>query len=63
MFGLNEGLNQSTGMEFPIRMFLGILELVCVESSFRKALLCIAWLRCVTRAESKKECYSSILKD
>ena len=56
MFGLNKGLNQSTGMEFPIRMFLGILELVCLgrEPSFRKALLCIAWLRCVTRAESKK---------
>ena len=28
MFGLNEGLNQSTGIEFPIRMLLGILELV-----------------------------------
>ena len=50
MFGLNEGFNQFTGMEFRIRMLLGILG----ESSFRKALLCIAGRRCVTRAESKK---------
>ena len=31
MFGLNEGLNQSTGIEFSIRMLLGILEFVKVR--------------------------------
>ena len=40
MFGLNEGLNQSTGIEFPIRMLLGILELV--------------WLWFVVRVSSKR---------
>ena len=37
MFGLNEGLSQSMGMEFPIRMFLGILELVCLGIEFPKS--------------------------
>ena len=36
MFGLNEGLNQSTGMEFPMRMLLGILELVWLGIEFPK---------------------------
>ena len=36
MFGLNEGLNQSTGIEFPIRMLLGILELVWLGIEFPK---------------------------
>ena len=38
MFGLNEGLNQSTGMEFPIRMLLSILELVWLGIEFPKCL-------------------------
>ncbi len=36
MFGLKKGLNQSR-MEFPIRMFLGILELVCLGIEFPKS--------------------------
>ena len=55
MFGSNKGLNQSMGMEFPIRMLLGILELVCLGIEFPKsfALYSLAQM-CHTRAESKK---------